>query len=212
MLDLVTADQVRHIITQYGYVAIFLLIAIESTGIPVPGETALLVASVYAGTTHHLSLWMIVLVASAGAIAGDNIGYVLGRYGGYRLLHRYGHYVRLDERRLRLGQHLFDQHGGKVVFFGRFVPILRIWAAFLAGAHRMPWQRFLAFNASGGIVWATIMGCLGYILGNKLLQMGGIISVVSAILALMVAGTIAVAMRRSEKRLQHQMDQPAPAA
>ncbi|MGO8883252.1 MAG: DedA family protein [Streptosporangiaceae bacterium] len=97
----------------------------ESLGIPVPGETALIVAGLYAGHTHHLSAWLICAVAAAAAITGDNVGYWIGSRGGYRLARRYGPRVRLDERKLKVARYLFDRHGGKVVFFGRFVSILR---------------------------------------------------------------------------------------
>jgi len=94
---------------------------------------------------------VVIAAAASGAILGDNLGFWIGREGGYRLLRRYGRYIRLEERRLKLGQYLFMRHGGKVVFFGRFVAVLRAWAAFLAGTNRMRWPRFLLFNAAGGI-------------------------------------------------------------
>jgi membrane protein DedA with SNARE-associated domain len=166
----------------------------------------LILASVYAGTTHHLEIGLVIAAASAGAILGDNLGFLLGRYGGYRLLRRYGRYVRLDERKLRLGQYLFERHGGKVVFFGRFLPILRIWAAFLAGAHRMPWPRFLTCNAAGGIVWATSVGLAAFIFGNSLLRSGGLVSAVSVAMALLAASIATVTVHRKERRLQQRAE------
>jgi membrane protein DedA with SNARE-associated domain len=163
----ISASDLTHLLTTYGYWAILFFVAIESTGIPFPGETILLLAAITAGTTHTLSIPLIIVVAACGAILGDNLGFWVGREGGYRLLRRYGHYIRLDERKLKLGQYLFRKHGGKVVFFGRFVAVLRAWAAFLAGTNRMPWGRFLLFNALGGIVWATLYGSGGYILGDN---------------------------------------------
>lgn len=148
-------------LADYGYLAVFLMVGLESIGVPLPGETMLIAASLYAGSTHKLSPVLIVLVAAAGAIVGDNIGYWVGRQGGWRLLRRYGHRVGLHERRLKLGRYLFLRHGGKVVFFGRFVSILRTYAAALAGANHMPFPRFFAFNASGGLIWAAIYG-FGY--------------------------------------------------
>ena len=141
-----TTHNFLHLLTTYGYWAVFVFIAIESMGIPFPGETMLLVAAIYAGTTHHLSILLVIVAAASGAILGDNLGFMIGRVGGYRLLRRYGRYIRLDERKLKLGQYLFMKHGGKVVFFGRFVAVLRAWAAFLAGTNRMPWPGFLLFN------------------------------------------------------------------
>src|ERR1700716_2639988 len=134
----------------FGYLAVFLFIAIESMGIPFPGETMLITAALYAGHTHRMEIVLVIAAAAAGAIIGDNIGFAIGHWGGYRLVRRYGRYVRLYEGRLKLGQYLFRKHGGKVFFFGRFVSILRAYAAFLAGTNRMPWWRFLVFNAAGG--------------------------------------------------------------
>src|SRR3989440_10415262 len=155
MFHIATSD-LMHLLTTYGYWAVLVFVAIESTGIPFPGETMLLVAAIYAGTTHQLSIALVIAAAATGAILGDNLGFWVGREGGFRLLRRYGPYIRLDERKLKLGQYLFHKHGVKVVFFGRFVAVLRAWAAFLAGTNRMPWSRFLPANAAGGIVWATI--------------------------------------------------------
>jgi membrane protein DedA with SNARE-associated domain len=190
----------------HGYLAILLVVAVEAMGVPVPGETMLVLASVYAGTTHHMEIGLVIAAASTGAILGDNLGFLVGQYGGYRLLHRYGKYIRLDERRLRLGQYLFDRHGGKVVFFGRFLPILRMWAAFLAGTHRMAWPRFLTFNAAGGVIWATSVGLAAFVFGNSLLRSGGLVSVASAALALFAVGVVALVMHRREHRLQAQAE------
>jgi membrane protein DedA with SNARE-associated domain len=157
---------VSHLLHQYGYAAVFLLVAAESLGVPLPGETILIAAGIYAGTSHRLSVWAIFAVAAAAAIIGDNIGFWIVDKGGYRLLKRYGHYVRLDERKLKIGRYIFDRHGGKVVFFGRFVSVLRTYAAFLAGTTKMAWRRFLLWNASGGIVWAAIYSFVPYEVGS----------------------------------------------
>jgi membrane protein YqaA with SNARE-associated domain len=124
---------------QFGYAAVFGFVGIESLGVPFPGETMLISAALYAGATHNLSIVGVIVTAAAGAIVGDNIGFGVGHWGGYRLLLRYGHYIRLHEGRVKLARYLFQQHGGKVVFFGRFVSVLRTYAAFLAGTARMPW-------------------------------------------------------------------------
>jgi membrane protein DedA with SNARE-associated domain len=145
-------------LSSYRYLVVFLLVMIESIGIPVPGETALIGAALYAGSTHKLEIWWVIAVAAAGAIIGDNIGFAIGRYGGAKVLLRHGHRIRLHEGRLKIGIWLFRRRGGKVVFWGRFVSVLRTYAAFLAGTNRMPWGRFLVFNAAGGIVWATAFG------------------------------------------------------
>jgi len=194
----------------YGYWAIFILIAIESAGIPVPGETMLLAASVYAGTTHQLHLALIVVAAAAGAIVGDNVGFILGREGCERLLRRYGHLVRLNERRLKVGRYLFLRHGGKVVFWGRFVAVLRMWAAFLAGTNRMPWTRFLVYNASGGAVWATLYGVGGYMLGSDVLDQGGPVRLLTLGLALVVGMAVQLMLHRYEARLVAEAERAFP--
>ena len=191
-----------HVLAMYGYWAILLFVAIESSGIPFPGETMLLAASIYAGTTHHLAIPLVIAAVAAGAILGDNLGFFVGREGGYRLVRRYGHFVRLDERRLKLGMYLFRKHGGKVVFFGRFVAVLRAWAAFLAGTTRMPWPRFLVFNAAGGIVWATLFGLAGYILGDNVHRFTGTFGKIALALAVVVLVAFLIFLTRNERRLE----------
>ncbi|THD46982.1 MAG: DedA family protein [Bradyrhizobium sp.] len=153
------------IIAQYGYFAVFFLVAFESSGIPLPGETALVTAAVFAAT-GSLNIVLVILCAAAAAIVGDNAGYWIGREFGFPLVYRYGRYIHIDEGSLKVAQLLFRRHGGKIVFFGRFVAVLRAFAAFLAGVNHLPWPRFLVFNALGGIVWATLFGTGGYVLGH----------------------------------------------
>ena len=150
----------------YGYYAIFLIIAAESLGFLLPGETTLITTSIYAGTTHKLNIFLIILAAMLGAIIGDNIGYLIGRYGGYALLHKFGGVLKIDDDRLKVGQYLFRLHGSKIVFFGRFISFLRSWAAFFAGVNKMHWKEFLLYNALGGIFWAAFYGTLGYFFGK----------------------------------------------
>ena len=197
----ISAHDLAHLLSVYGYWAVLVAVGLESTGIPFPGETTLLVAAVYAGTTHRLNIVGVIAAAAAGAILGDNLGFWVGREGGYRLLRRYGTYIRLDERKLTLGQYLFHQHGAKVVFFGRFVAILRTWAAFLAGTNRMPWARFLPFNAAGGIVWATIYGVGGYALGKNVTRLAGPVGIAVAVIAALIIVVFLVFLKRNEKRL-----------
>ena len=116
---------INHLLQSYGYLAVFVFVALESVGVPLPGETALIAAALYAGSTHRLNVGLIALVAAVAAVAGDNGGYWLGQHGGTRLVRRYGHWVRLDARKLKVGRYLFARHGGKVVFFGRFIRAVR---------------------------------------------------------------------------------------
>lgn len=185
------------LITSYGYWALFVLVGAESLGIPLPGETALILAGTYAGTTHRLSPWAIFVVAAAAAIIGDNVGYWIGVKGGYRLARRYGPKVRLDEQKLKIARYLFDRHGTEVVFFGRFVSVLRTYAAFLAGTSRMRWRRFLPANAAGGIIWAGAYTLAAYLAGRALQRVSGTIGLILAGLA--VVATIVVIRRQTGK-------------
>ena len=206
----IAGSELTHLLQVYGYWAVLIFVSIESIGIPFPGETMLLVAAIYAGTTHQLFIPFVITAAAAGAILGDNIGFFIGREGGYRLLRRYGRYILLNERKLKLGQYLFKKHGGKVVFFGRFVAVLRALAAFLAGTNRMQWPRFLVFNALGGIVWATIYGLGGYYLGKNIQRFTGPVGTVFIILA--VIGIIAsiIFVRFNEQRLEDAAEKEFP--
>jgi membrane protein DedA with SNARE-associated domain len=166
---LLAAGILDELLTNFGYLAVFAVVGSESLGIPLPGETMLITAAIYAGATHKLSIALVIGSATAGAILGDNLGYVAGYKGGLPLLRRYGRYVRLDERRLKLARYLFYRYGGRVVFFGRFISILRTYAASFAGASQMPWRRFFLFNAAGGIIWSLAYGLAAYY-GHERLQ------------------------------------------
>ena len=184
---------VHHFIVSWGYYAVFAFVAVESFGIPLPGETALVAAGTYAGATHQLSPWIIFTVAALAAVLGDSAGYWIGNKGGYRLLRRWGHYVRFDEAKIKVARYVFDRHGGKVVFFGRFVSVLRTYAAFLAGTSRMRYRTFLLFNAAGGIAWAAIFTLLAYVAGATLARISstlnyalGGVAVVAVVVAFVV--------------------------
>jgi membrane protein DedA with SNARE-associated domain len=166
-------DTVQHLIAHYGYAAIFLVVMMESTGIPMPGETILISAAALAGTKHALDIRGVIAAAAGGAIIGDNVGFWVGREFGEPLLEKWGYLVGLDARKRLLGRYLFARYGGSIVFFGRFVALLRAFAAVLAGANNLaPW-RFFVFNALGGIVWATVFGLGGYLLGAGIHRIAG---------------------------------------
>jgi membrane protein DedA with SNARE-associated domain len=194
-------------LSSYGYLVVFLLVMIESIGVPVPGETALIGAALYAGSTHKLDIWLVIALAIAGAVVGDNIGFSIGRYGGAKLLLRYGHKIRLHEGRLKIGIWLFRRHGGKVVFWGRFVSILRTWAAFLAGANHMEWGRFLVFNAAGGAVWATLYGVVYYEFGSTLRKLSTTIDVTLGVAGSAILVGFVLWTRRKEAELQKRAEQ-----
>jgi membrane protein DedA with SNARE-associated domain len=207
---LIAHGRLEQWLMDYGYLAVFLIVGMESIGVPVPGETMLIAAAVYAGSTHKLSIALIVLVAAAGAIVGDNIGYWVGRQGGWRLLRRYGHRVGIGERRLKLGRYLFLRHGGKVVFFGRFVSILRTYAAALAGANHMPFPRFFSFNASGGVVWAAIYGFGYYFAAHVLKKLNTPFTVAAIAVAVAVGVGLIVFIRRNIDEWEERAERALP--
>lgn len=209
-----SGHELTALISHYGYWVVMLFVGVESIGIPFPGETMLLVAAIYAGTTHDLDIGLVIAAASAGAVIGDNIGFWFGREFGYELLLRFGRYIHFDQRKMKLGMYLFRKHGGKVVFFGRFVAVLRAFAALLAGINQMDWRRFLLFNVAGGVAWATLLGLAGYNLGKEarhLLGKAGIVILIVATALLVVAFVI---IRRNERRLEEEAERifPGPLA
>jgi membrane protein DedA with SNARE-associated domain len=144
-----------------GYAAVAVFVGVEASGVPVPGETALIAAAVLA-SQGQLSIELVIAIAAAAAIVGDNVGYLLGRRFGRRLMLRPGRTKVRRQIALARGEELFDRHGPKAVFLGRWIALLRIWAAWLAGMAHMPWRSFLLWNALGGIGWALFFGLLGY--------------------------------------------------
>jgi membrane protein DedA with SNARE-associated domain len=151
-----------HFFTHHGLPLLFVVVLIESFGVPLPGETALIAFGVLAAEGHY-SIVSVIAVAAAGAIVGDNLGYwLIGRLGGRELFRRWRWLNRYSNRVLPRAESLMARHGGKVVFFGRFVSILRYTVAWVAGLSRMKWWRFLFWNAAGGIVWATTVGLIAY--------------------------------------------------
>jgi len=201
-VDVLSPTWIHGLIHTYGLWVVFALIMLESMGVPVPGETALITAALYAGSTHRIDIVSVVLVAATAAIIGDNIGYVIGRSIGVRLVARYGRYVRLDEPRLKVGQYLFLRHGGKIVFFGRFVAFLRTYAALLAGMNRMSWPHFLLMNALGGICWATLFGGGAYLFGAQVKRVTGPASLLLLLAAIGLTAVGILFFRRHEKELE----------
>ena len=154
-----------HFIEHYGLFFLFAIVCLESAGLWLPGETALIAAAVYA-SKGSLSITGVIVVAAAGAIIGDNIGYWIGREGGRRLLARYALLQRFSERVLPAGERFFARHGGKAVFLARFFGGVRVTGAWMAGITRMRWWRFVGWNAAGGIVWAVAVGLIAFFAGK----------------------------------------------
>jgi membrane protein DedA with SNARE-associated domain len=192
---------VTQLLIDYGLVLLFVLVAIESAGIPVPGETGLITAAFLAHQGHYSIVWVIV-VAAAGAIVGDNIGYWLGRVGGRRLLERWSITRRYAEKTLPRAEGFFRRHGSKTVFFGRFIAILRVTAAWMAGISHMHWWLFALWNALGGILWATGVGLLAYFAGKAAADAVSRYGLY-AVVAILVVGAIGfLVLKLAHRRLE----------
>jgi membrane protein DedA with SNARE-associated domain len=198
------------LIAHYGYAAVGVVVGLESMGVPLPGETMLVVSAIYAGTHSDLHIAGVIGAAAVGAILGDNVGYWLGREFGYPLLLRYGRYVGLSETRIKLGQYLFQRHGGKVVFFGRFIAVLRVLAAFLAGVNRMEWKSFLLANAAGGVIWSLVYGLGAYLFGAALFHAHRSVSIALVIVGLVIVAVAFRYVRAHEAELERQAELALP--
>jgi membrane protein DedA with SNARE-associated domain len=177
--------------TNLGYVALAGLVGFETMGVPLPGETALIAAGILA-SEGHLEIELVILVAAGAAIVGDNVGFWIGRRGGRKLLELPGPLARHRTRVLVRGEAIFERHGGKTVFFGRWFSGLRIASAWLAGVNRMPWGQFLVWNALGGIPWAMSVGLLSYWAGHSADDVLKVVGVGGLGLALVVLGAFAI--------------------
>ena len=178
------------LVHDYGLIALFLIVMLESGGVPLPGETALVAAGVFA-SQGELNIVEVIAVAAAAAIIGDNLGYWAGRTGGRKLLERSKFLSRWMDGVLPWAEGFFHRHGAKTIFIARFFSVLRVTAAWMAGVSRMPWLKFLAWNAAGGICWAVLVGLVAYYLGHAAADaisryglIGGVALVVLAALAL----------------------------
>jgi membrane protein DedA with SNARE-associated domain len=205
-LDLVfVSSALIDLIKVHGPWIIAVVVALESAGVPLPGET-ILVAGALLATTNQIDIAIIVAAAATGAIVGDGIGYTIGRRFGTPFLRKYGRYIRLDENRLLIGRYLFFRYGNAVVFLGRFVAVLRMFAALLAGANSMPAGRFFFFNVTGGICWACLFGFGAYAVGTEMLKVSKALSLVSPGLFIVAGSAFSIVLRRNEIVLLHQAE------
>ncbi len=200
MLGFDLAGLVQH----HGFWVVGTVIFFESMGLPLPGESLLIAAAIYAATTGEITIEHVVLASAVGAVLGDNVGYLIGRQIGPPVLARYGPRLGLTLDRQKLGRFLFLRHGGKVVFFGRFVAFLRTFAAVLAGANHMPWQRFLIWNALGGVFWTCLYGFGAFLLGNQVHRLVGPFGVAIGAVALVIMVLTIRFVHRHEARLINQ--------
>lgn len=207
MTTLAALVDVNHLVEVSGYPLLFLIVMAEASGVPVPGETGLITAGILA-SQHKLQIEPVIALAAAGAIVGDNIGYLIGRKGGRWLLERPGRFHRQRLQALQSGEAFFERHGPKAVFLGRFVLGLRVWASWLAGATHMRWRSFFLWNALGGITWATAIGLIAYFIGHtagNAIETFGLYGLAAVLLAI-VSGVL---MHRRHRR--HQASLPRSA-
>lgn len=165
-MDHAIFHSLRSFIADYGYWAVALVLLCENAGIPVPGETTLLLASFLAYSEHRLHLGWIIVVATCAATLGDNLGYAFGYYGGRPLLDRYQRFFRISSTTLKRGEEMFARYGAAAIFFARFIVGMRVFAGPLAGVLRMRWRAFVLFNFLGAVVWVTIIASAGYLFGR----------------------------------------------
>ena len=189
-----------HFVEQYGYFAVALLVTIEGFGVPLPGETAVVVAAAFAAR-GSLNIFGVVISTTVGTILGGSGGYWIGRVGGRGLLDRYGHLLRMDAKRLARTEAYFDRHGVKTVFFARFVALLRIFGSLMAGVAHMPFATFTAVNAVGGLLWAATFSAVGYLFGRNLSKLDGYLGEVGiALSVLVVLGYVVYRWRESHQQ------------
>ena len=200
------SDSLIRLIQVHGPWIISVVVALESAGVPLPGETILVAAALLAAATNQIDIAVVVAAAAVGAIVGDGMGYTVGRRFGTPLLRKYGRYIRLDENRLLIGRYLFFRYGNVVVFFGRFIAVLRMFAALLAGANGMPAGRFFFFNVTGGICF----GFSAYVVGAEIYKISRMLSLVS--LGLFIGGgfALSIIVRRYEMVLLRQAERGLP--
>jgi membrane protein DedA with SNARE-associated domain len=209
---------VAHLIHVYGLLVVAGFIGVEALGIPLPGETTLIVAAVIAGHSHELNIVGVIAVAALASIAGRAIGYAIGARFGYWLLLRYGSYVRITEPRIKLGEYLFLRYGGAIMIVAQFVPFLRPVAGILAGANRMPWHSFILASTVGAVLWAAFFGIGAYWFGREFAHLaeswwflrgpsGWVVFGVAAVIVLIV---LAVFVARHEAQLIAKAERALP--
>ena len=185
---------------QYGYAVVFFGVFLENTGLPIPGETALLAGAALAHF-GELSLLRVILIATAGATLGDNLGFAIGRRGGRQIIEKYGARFGFTATRLRYFDWFFARHGARTVFIARFVTGLRVVGAILAGASQMHWRAFVIYNALGAIVWCTVIGLAGYLLGHSWQVLERWIGRTGLAALVVVVVAIVIAVAHSRRRM-----------
>jgi membrane protein DedA with SNARE-associated domain len=189
-------DRIVDLFARYGYAVVFAGVFLENTGLPVPGETALLAGAALAHF-GRLALPQVIATAIGAAILGDNLGFLIGRRAGRGLAERHGWRIGLTRERLALFDRFFARHGARTVFNARFITGLRVFGAFLAGASELPWPTFLFYNATGAVVWSTVIGLVGYALGHSWETLERVIGRASLIGLVLVAVFVVLGVLRA---------------
>jgi membrane protein DedA with SNARE-associated domain len=193
---------IAHFLNTYGYLAVFLFIAIENLGVPFPGETMLVAASVFAAQSCGLQEVGVIAACIAGSIVGSTAGFYIGRTGGRGLIRK----LRISDKHLEPAEAYFVRYGSATVFFGRFLAVLRAWAAFLAGLNRMNPIRFMIYNSAGAIIWSTLFGLLGYALGKNLDRLKQVLTelgTLGTVIIVVIVVVIVVAVVRHRRAVEH---------
>ncbi len=193
-------ETARYYLHHYGYWAVLVALLGENAGLPLPGETILVLASFAAYHGHHLKLHWVILVAICACTVGDNIGYWIGRRGGRPLLEKYKKTFRIDDETIRAGEEFLQRRGSFAIFIARFIAGMRIVAGPLAGVLRMEWKRFLLANFSGAVVWVTVISFAGYLFGSRYEAVAGVIRETELWILIMVAALVVYLWRRNRRR------------
>jgi membrane protein DedA with SNARE-associated domain len=201
-----------HFAHTYGVWLLAALLAIECSGIPVPGETALIAWALYAGSFHTLDIGYFIVAAAIGAIAGNIVGYLIGRSVGYRILVQHGFHIGFSESRFKIGHYLFRHYGIAAVIAGRFLPLLRSALPILAGANRMAFWPFLFATIAGGIAWVTCVGLAAFYFGVALVHLSttAMILVGSGVVILAVFAAIYIRRHEAELLIKAEQEIPGP--
>ena len=194
-------DIIRQHLAEHGYSTVAIALLLENAGVPVPGETILLLASFLAYSEHKLSLPYIILVGTAACTAGDNLGFLIGFYGGRPLLARYSKFFRITPETIARGEELFERYGAATILLARFIAGLRIIAGPLAGVLRMNWRKFFLSNFVGAALWGTVISCVGYFFGKHWDRLEGVLKDVNLVVVMAALIVVIVVWIKRRKKV-----------
>ncbi len=193
-------EHIRQFLIHWGYWGVAAFLLLENAGVPLPGETVLLLASVLAFKSHELRLPWIIVVGTIACTAGDNIGYLIGSAGGRPLLERWKNFFHVKDEHIHSAEELFHRYGPLAIFFARFIAGARIVAGPLAGVLRMHWKTFALFNFLGAVTWVTVIASIGYLFGSQLDRLLATVKEVELALLILLLIGLAVYLWRRKKR------------